>query len=206
MGNCFRVFYGRLGKVEEFNGDRVMSIVGKEVKVGDKGFIKVIDVMGGDHSIVQAARVSYGAGTKSVNEDRGLIRYLMRHYHTTPFEMAEIKFMIKCPMDVWRQAIRHRMANVNEYSTRYSIAIDEMATTPAEEWRFQSTTNKQGSGEFLPEDLGFDLSEREKYFQEEALRVYQDRIDAGVAREQARKDLPLSTYCLLYTSPSPRDS
>ena len=107
-----------------------MSIIGQEVVVGDKGFVKVVDVMGGDHSVVQAARVSYGAGTKSVNEDRGLIRYLMRHYHTTPFEMASIKFMIKCPMDVWRQWIRHRTASVNEYSTRYSIAIDEMATTP----------------------------------------------------------------------------
>src|SRR5207237_1804956 len=112
------------------------------------------DYMGADESIVQAARVSYGRGTKTVHEDAGLVRYLMRHRHTTPFEMCEIKLHIRVPMDTWRQWIRHRTANVNEYSTRYSIAIDAAQKTRATEWRKQSTTNKQGSGEFLEEDIG----------------------------------------------------
>src|SRR5437667_10846861 len=107
------------------------AIVGEPFRVLDDGFIRVIDYMGSDNSIVQAARVSYGAGTKKVHEDRALIRYLLRHKHTTPFEMCEIKLHVRVPMDCWRQWIRHRTANVNEYSTRYSIAIDaSQHTTP----------------------------------------------------------------------------
>ena len=175
------------------------DVIDLQYNVGKHGFVRVVDVMGGDHSVVQAARVSYGKGTKSVSEDRGLIRYLMRHHHTTPFEMASIKFMIKCPMDVWRQWIRHRTASVNEYSTRYSIAIDEMATTDPSAWRYQSKTNKQGSSqEYLDVNEGRHLSDEEAYFQNEALNIYKERIDAGVAREQARKDLPLSTYTVAY--------
>ena len=113
--------------------------------VFDDGFIRLIDWMGSDSAIVQAARVSYGEGIKKVNEDRGLIRYLMRHQHTTPFEMCELKLHIRVPMDCWRQWIRHRTANVNEYSTRYSIAIDAAMTTRPEEWRLQATGNRQGS-------------------------------------------------------------
>ena len=116
-------------------------------KVGPHGFVKLIDVMGTDSDITEAARVSYGKGTKSVSDDENLINYLMRHNHTSPFEMCEIKLHIKCPMDVWRQWIRHKTANVNEYSTRYSEAIDDTATTKPEEWRLQSTSNKQGSTE-----------------------------------------------------------
>ena len=173
-------------------------ILGKPFPVLDDGFVRVVDYMGGDSSIVQAARVSYREGTKKVSEDRGLIRYLMRHRHTTPFEMCEIKFHVKVPMDTWRQWIRHRTANVNEYSTRYSVAIDRTQKTAQDEWRFQSGSNKQGSGGFLPPEDGALLSLEEDQLQREARRVYRDRLDKKVAREQARKDLPLSTYTEAY--------
>lgn len=174
------------------------SILGRPFPVLDKGFVRVIDYMGNDAAIVQAARVSYGAGTKRVHEDRGLIRYLMRHAHTTPFEMCEIKFHVRVPMDTWRQWIRHRTANVNEYSTRYSIAIDTAQRTLADKWRVQSLANRQGSGEYLRPTLGKQLSAREQRLQEKAREEYEARIAAGVAREQARKDLPLSTYTEAY--------
>ena len=164
----------------------------------DDGFVCLVDVMGDDSSIVQAARVSYGEGTKKVRDDRTLIRYLLRHRHTTPFEMVEIKFLVRVPMDCWRQWIRHRTANVNEYSTRYSIAIDSTQTTPADEWRTQAESNRQGSGEPLPTNIGEKLSAQELELQDTVRRVYQERLDAGVAREQARKDLPLSTYTEAY--------
>src|SRR5207302_2562185 len=125
------------------------DMLGIHLRVLDDGFVRLIDYMGDDSSVVQAARVSYGAGTKRVQEDRGLIRYLMRHSHTTPFEMCEIKLHVRAPMDVWRQWIRHRTANVNEYSTRYSIAIDAAQKTPADRWRLQSHDNRQGSSGFL---------------------------------------------------------
>ncbi len=174
------------------------EILGKPFKVLDDGFIRVIDYMGSDQSIVQAARVSYGKGTKQVRQDRGLIRYLMRHKHTTPFEMCEIKFHVRVPMDAWRQWIRHRTANVNEYSTRYSIAIDSAYETAPDMWRKQSSDNKQGSEGFLPENLGKELSKQEKEMHRIVREIYQKRVDLGVAREQARKDLPLSTYTEAY--------
>ncbi len=164
----------------------------------DKGFVRLEDVMGDDYSVVQAARVSYGKGTKKISEDRGLIRYLMRHKHTSPFEMVEFKFHVKVPMDCWRQWIRHRTANVNEYSTRYSLAIDEKQETSPENWRLQSPDNKQGSSGFLNAELGNKFSEEEKEFHKIASDVYKKRIDAGIAKEQARKDLPLSTYTEAY--------
>lgn len=170
----------------------------REIKVLDDGFIKLVDYMGGDDAIVQAARVSYGKGTKKVSEDRGLIRYLMRHHHTTPFEMVEFKFHIRIPMDAWRQMIRHRTANVNEYSTRYSEAIDSQQRTPPNAWRNQSKDNKQGSGDFFTEEDGEVLTHYERDFLDEAKRIYQYRLGMGVAREQARKDLPLSTYTEAY--------
>src|SRR4030065_1632582 len=101
----------------------------------DDGFVCLVDVMGDDPSVVEAARVSYAMGTRAVSDDRTLIRYLMRHGHTTPFEMAELKFLVRVPMDCWRQWIRHRTANVNEYSTRYCLAIDAMQTTTPDGWR-----------------------------------------------------------------------
>jgi thymidylate synthase (FAD) len=174
------------------------QIVGHQFPVLDDGFVRVIDYMGSDDSIVQAARISYGAGTKRVSEDRGLIRYLMRHRHSTPFEMCEIKLHVRVPMDCWRQWIRHRTANVNEYSTRYSEAIDASQQTAAGEWRAQSSANRQGSGERLPVEAGSSLTERERELHQLARDVYSERLLAGVAREQARKDLPLSTYTEAY--------
>jgi len=174
------------------------EVLGKPFKVLDDGFIRVIDYMGSDESIVQAARVSYGKGTKKVHEDRGLIRYLMRHHHTTPFEMCEIKFHVRVPMDCWRQWIRHRMANVNEYSTRYSVAIDSAQTTSEAEWRLQASGNRQGSGGVAGESEGKALTEKERYLQSLAREIYDERLKMGIAREQARKDLPLSTYTEAY--------
>jgi thymidylate synthase (FAD) len=162
------------------------------------GFVCLVDCMGDDGSVVQAARVSYGAGTRHTSDDRTLIRYLMRHRHSTPFEMAEIKLLVRSPMDCWRQWIRHRTANVNEYSTRYSVAIDSMQTTEPDAWRTQSANNRQGSAGLLPEDVGEKLTASERAFQESAERMYQERLELGVAREQARKDLPLSTYTEAY--------
>jgi thymidylate synthase (FAD) len=164
----------------------------------DDGFVCLVDCMGDDSSIVQAARVSYGAGTKKVSDDRTLIRYLLRHRHTTPFEMAELKLLVRVPMDCWRQWIRHRTANVNEYSTRYSVAIDSAQATAPEQWRTQSSVNRQGSEGFLPADVGNTLTDSERAFQEAAEKLYFERLDAGVAREQARKDLPLCTYTEAY--------
>src|SRR6266853_6439375 len=122
------------------------EILGKEFKCLNAGFVRLIDYMGDDESIVQAARVSYGKGTKTINEDRGLIRYLMRHQHTTPFEMVELKFHVKLPIFVARQWIRHRTANVNEYSGRYSVMKDEFYVPEQEAIHFQSIKNKQGRG------------------------------------------------------------
>jgi thymidylate synthase (FAD) len=173
-------------------------ILGTQLSVLDDGFVRPIDYMGDDSSVVQAARVSYGSGTKRVQDDRALIRYLLRQAHTTPFEMCEIKFHVRAPMDVWRQWIRHRTANINEYSTRYSIAIDAAQKTPPDKWRGQSTENKQGSIGFLNQQEGARLTESEAQLQRSAREVYENRLKAGVAREQARKDLPLSTYTEAY--------
>lgn len=174
------------------------EILGKPFKVLDDGFIRVVDYLGSDQSIVQAARVSYGKGTKKVSQDRGLIRYLLRHRHTTPFEMCEIKFHIRIPMDAWRQWIRHRTANVNEYSTRYSLAIDSMQTTQPDEWRVQSSDNKQGSSGYFDIEAGNEMSNEEKFLHDKAREIYSKRVKMGMAREQARKDLPLSTYTEAY--------
>lgn len=174
------------------------SILGQPFKVLDQGFVRVVDYMGSDGSVVQAARLSYGAGTRRLHEDRGLIRYLMRNRHTTPFEMCELKLHVRVPMDCWRQWIRHRTANVNEYSTRYSVAIDAAQTTPPDGWRLQATLNKQGSEGHVAKDLGTDLSDRERIFLAHARDLYHARLNTGIAREQARKDLPLSTYTEAY--------
>ena len=174
------------------------SLRWQKFPVLDQGFICLVDVMGQDSSIVQAARVSYGEGTKHVSDDRTLIRYLMRHQHTTPFEMAELKLLVRVPMDCWRQWIRHRTASVNEYSTRYSVAVDAAYSTAPEAWRTQSATNRQGSGGFLDSDVGLSLTDEEEKLHRYTREVYDRRIEQGVAREQARKDLPLSTYTEAY--------
>jgi len=174
------------------------SLRWKKIPVLDDGFVCLVDCMGDDRAIVQAARVSYGEGTRAVSDDKTLIRYLLRHRHTTPFEMAEIKFLLRVPMDCWRQWIRHRTASVNEYSTRYSMAIDSMQTTPADAWRLQASDNRQGSSGFCPPEIGEELSRQEAEYHHAIRENYRRRLDAGVAREQARKDLPLSTYTEAY--------
>lgn len=180
------------------NAEQLESLRWRKFSVLDDGFVCLVDGMGDDQSVVQAARVSYGEGTRQVSDDRGLIRYLMRHRHTTPFEMAEIKLLVRVPMDCWRQWIRHRMASVNEYSTRYSLAIDAAQSTPPDEWRAQAKGNRQGSEGRLPPEHGVRLTAEEREFQDQARRLYEARIEQGVAREQARKDLPLSTYTEAY--------
>jgi thymidylate synthase (FAD) len=185
-------------KIERVRVEALDAILGVAFKVLDDGFARVVDYMGSDESIVQAARVSYGKGTKKVHEDRGLIRYLMRHRHTTPFEMCELKLHVRVPMDCWRQWIRHRTASVNEYSTRYSEAIDAEQTTGEGDWREQAQGNRQGSQGFLETAKGAELSRKERELHSLSRQLYQERLQAGVAREQARKDLPLSTYTEAY--------
>lgn len=177
---------------------QVEALRWEKFPVLDDGFVCLVDVMGDDSSIVQAARVSYGDGTKKVSDDRTLIRYLLRHRHTTPFEMAEVKFLVRVPMDCWRQWVRHRTANINEYSTRYSLAIDAAQTTTTDQWRTQAESNRQGSGDALASDLGQKLTDQETELHNQMRTVYQERIEQGVAREQARKDLPLATYTEAY--------
>ena len=174
------------------------KILGKPFKVLDDGFIRVVDYLGTDSSIVQAARVSYGKGTKKMRQDRGLIRYLLRHRHTTPFEMCEIKMHVRVPMDCWRQWIRHRTANINEYSTRYSVAIDATQTTEPDQWRLQALQNRQGSEGQLDIKKGKKLTKQESELQDLSRQIYNERLELGVAREQARKDLMLSTYTEAY--------
>ncbi len=175
------------------------ELLDKEFKVLDHGFIRLIDYMGDDSAIVQAARVSYGAGTKKVSEDRGLIRYLMRHRHTSPFEMVEFKFHVKLPIFVARQWIRHRTANVNEYSGRYSVMKEEFYLPEPKDIRFQSTVNKQGrSPEEVPDELQRRLLDVLKQSQGDAFAHYSEFVDSGLARELARINLPLSLYTEWY--------
>ena len=168
------------------------------IKCLDKGFVRLVDSMGGDDAIVQAARVSYGQGTSKVSQDRGLIRYLMRHRHTTPFEMVEFKFHCKMPIFVARQWVRHRTANINEYSLRYSEARDEFYYPEPENIQFQSALNKQGRSGEVPPELKQKVLD---YFHENSERsftMYQDLNEAGVARELIRSLLPVNIYTEWY--------
>ena len=184
------------------------SLQWKKYPVLNDGFICLVDSMGTDASICQAARVSYGNDKREGSEteteveqtrkDTDLLRLLLRHGHTTPFEMVEIKFLVRIPMDCWRQWIRHRTANVNEYSTRYREAIDSQQTTTPELWRLQATDNKQGSSGYIDPITGRELSADEKEYHGQSRYLYNRRLAAGVAKEQARKDLPLSTYTEAY--------
>jgi thymidylate synthase (FAD) len=168
----------------------------------DHGFIRVIDYMGDDAAIVQAARVSYGAGTKHVQNDEGLIRYLMRHWHSTPFEMCEVKLHVKLPVFVARQWIRHRTANVNEYSARYSILDREFYIPAPEHLAAQSVVNNQGRGEVL---AGAESARVLELLKSDANRAY-DNYEAmlstdgqqGLARELARMNLPANIYTQWY--------
>lgn len=175
------------------------NLIGKEIKCLDHGFVRLVDVMGDDGSIVQAARVSYGAGTKTVNEDRGLIRYLMRHKHTTPFEMVEFKFHIKLPIFIARQWIRHRTANVNEYSGRYSIMKDDFYLPDLNQIRPQSENNKQGrSDETFSDEKANAIREKLGAVQKELYTEYESLLGEDLARELARINLPLSNYTEWY--------
>lgn len=176
-----------------------------EIKVLDHGFVKMVDCMPrlsdngtGDYAIVQAARVSYGDGTKTVNEDRGLIRYLMRHSHTSPFEQVEVKFHIKLPLFVLGQIVRHRTANLNVYSGRYSVMSDDFYLPDADRIVKQSTTNKQGSGESFDEETQDMIRMSMKTVQDAANDAYRGYIEDGVAREIARIELPQSNYTEMY--------
>ncbi|MDF1546000.1 MAG: FAD-dependent thymidylate synthase [bacterium] len=175
------------------------ALLDKEFKVLDHGFVRLIDYMGGDNAIVQAARVSYGDGTKKVSEDRGLIRYLLRHKHTTPFEMVEFKFHVKLPIFIARQWIRHRSANVNEYSGRYSVMREEFFLPKPKELRYQSTVNKQGrSDKEVPPEAAQLIIDYLKKSQTDAYAKYSEMVDDGLARELARINLPLSLYTEWY--------
>lgn len=167
-------------------------------KVGSAGFVTLIDYMGDEPAILDAARTSYGRESKSRRmNDVSLLRYLLRHRHTTPFEMCEVKFLIRIPMDIWRQMVRHRTANINEYSTRYKEAIEDIAWTMPGQWRLQAVENKQGSDGYLADkdlEIAQTLSEDERALHEHIRQVYAARVTHGVALEQARKDLSLSNY------------
>ena len=186
------------------------EILYRPLPVLDHGFVRVVDYMGDDAAIVQAARVSYGRGTKAVRQDAGLIGYLMRHRHTTPFEMCEIKYHVKLPIFVARQWIRHRTANVNEYSARYSVLDKEFYIPAPENLAAQSAANRQGRGEVLE---GAEAERVLALLREDAERCYghyeemlNEREDgsvidegrAGLARELARMDLPLNVYTQWY--------
>ncbi|MFQ6677663.1 MAG: FAD-dependent thymidylate synthase [Fidelibacterota bacterium] len=168
------------------------------IKCLDKGFVRLVDSMGGDDAIVQSARVSYGQGTSKVSQDRGLIRYLMRHRHTTPFEMVEFKFHCKMPIFVARQWVRHRTANINEYSLRYSEARDEFYFPDPEHIQFQSALNKQGRAGDVPDDLKQKVLDSFHEISERSFALYQELNEAGVARELARSLLPVNLYTEWY--------
>ena len=186
------------------------KVLYEAIPVLDHGFIRVIDYMGDDTSIVQSARVSYGKGTKKVSTDEGLIRYLMRHWHSTPFEMCEIKYHVKLPIFIARQWIRHRTANVNEYSARYSILDKEFYIPAKEQLSAQATNNRQGRGELI---TGQQADEVLKILKDDAVRTYDnyekmlnERFDgtiidekkSGLARELARMNLTLNSYTQWY--------
>lgn len=174
------------------------ALLDQEMKVLDKGFVRLVDYMGGDQRIVQAARVSYGAGTKTVREDKGLINYLMKHWHTSPFEQVQLTFHCKMPIFIARQWIRHRTARLNEISGRYSVMKDEFYLPDPENVAYQSTNNKQGRGDTLPFDEAQQLIAQLEAEQTQAYAQYTGLIDKGVARELARTVLPVSLYTEWY--------
>ena len=168
------------------------------IKCLDKGFVRLVDSMGGDNAIVQAARVSYGKGTSKVSQDRGLIRYLMRHRHTAPFEMVEFKYHCKMPIFVARQWVRHRTANINEYSLRYSEARDEFYYPDPENIQFQNALNKQGRLGEVSDDLKKKVTKYFKEISDRSFEIYSELNSAGVARELARAVLPVNLYTEWY--------
>jgi thymidylate synthase (FAD) len=174
------------------------EILNKHFKVLDKGFVRLVDYMGGDHSIVQSARVSYGSGTKSLREDKGLINYLLRNWHTSPFEQVQMTFHCKMPIFVARQWVRHRTARLNEVSGRYSIMTDEFYVPDEVRIQFQSADNKQGSGDSMPRQYAADKVAEISGDQGQLYEHYEDMVGEGMARELARINLPLSLYTEWY--------
>ena len=175
------------------------EILDKEFAVLDKGFVRLVDYMGGDDRIVQSARVSYGAGTKSYRQDSGLIRYLLRNEHTSPFEQVVLTFHAKMPIFVARQWVRHRTARLNEISGRYSVMKDEFYLPESDKVSAQSQDNKQGrSSEAMDAAVVQDVVQKLEQGQRTAYREYEALIDQGVARELARINLPLSLYTEWY--------
>lgn len=174
------------------------ALLDVEQHVLDKGFVRLVDYMGGDARVVQAARVSYGAGTKTVREDAGLINYLMRNAHTSPFEQVILTFHMKMPIFIARQIIRTRTARVNEISGRYSVLKDECYLPNLERVQKQATKNKQGSGEAFPEAEAQDIVDEMKAEQTHVFANYETYLKEDVAKELARINLPLSTYTEWY--------
>ena len=192
------------------NSPELEKVLYEAIPILDHGFIRVVDYMGNDTSIVQAARVSYGKGTKKINTDAGLIKYLMRHWHSTPFEMCEIKYHIKLPIFIARQWIRHRTANVNEYSARYSILDKEFYLPTSENLASQSQNNRQGRGDVLKGDQAKKVLDLLKSDAERTYSNYEEMLNErydgtvidenkiGLARELARMNLTLNTYTQWY--------
>ena len=186
------------------------KILYEAIPILDHGFVRVVDYMGNDTSIVQAARVSYGKGTKKVSTDSGLIKYLMRHWHSTPFEMCEIKYHVKLPIFIARQWIRHRTANVNEYSARYSILDKEFYLPKSENLASQSQSNRQGRGDVLQGEQAEKVLKLLKNDAEQTYDNYETMLnerydgsvinekEVGLARELARMNLTLNTYTQWY--------
>jgi thymidylate synthase (FAD) len=175
------------------------ELLDKEIKCLDKGFVRLVDYLGGDARIVQSARVSYGAGTKTVREDKGLINYLMKNDHTSPFEQVVLTFHCKMPIFVARQWVRHRTARLNEISGRYSVMKDEFYLPEADQVRLQSKNNKQGrSDETIPLDEAMALISKLEKSNSDTYRDYEEMLEAGLARELARINLPLSLYTEWY--------
>lgn len=186
--------------LERTNLPALDEILGKDFPVLDKGFVRVIDYMGSDDSVVQSARVSYGRGTKTSLEDAGLIDFLMMNHHTTPFEACTIKLHVKCPIFVARQWLRHRTQSYNEYSARYSIVDKDFYLPDLSRVAKQSSTNKQGSGEALQEEQAEDILTEMLLTCQMAYDYYQDFMtDRGVSRELARIILPQNMYTEFYT-------
>ena len=197
-------------KTKRVTVDALEKILYDAIPILDHGFIRVVDYMGDDTSIVQAARVSYGKGTKKVSTDAGLIKYLMRHWHSTPFEMCEIKYHVKLPIFIARQWIRHRTANVNEYSARYSILDKEFYLPATENLAAQSQNNRQGRGEVLKGERAKNVLDILKKDAEQTYKNYETMLNVrydgtvidengiGLARELARMNLTLNTYTQWY--------
>jgi thymidylate synthase (FAD) len=197
-------------KTKRVTAPELEKILYEAIPLLDHGFIRVVDYMGDDTSIVQAARVSYGKGTKKVSTDAGLIKYLMRHWHSTPFEMCEIKYHVKLPIFIARQWIRHRTANVNEYSARYSILDKEFYLPAKEHLAAQSKSNRQGRGDVLEGEQAKKVLDLLKNDAERTYENYEtmlnekydgsiiDESEVGLARELARMNLTLNTYTQWY--------